>query len=154
MAKAKKKLRWSRPAGDPPLKVSEAYAREAEIKNRIFLATELLEARNNDLENENRKLKSVLQKIIDDDRAATTNGQRIPSLTTAASGDAVNHPGHYTMGGIEVIDAIEAWGLGFNLGNCCKYVARAGKKDPTKTAEDLMKACFYLQREISRASGK
>ena len=27
--------------------------------------------------------------------------------------DTVNHPPHYTLGGVEVIDAIEAWRLGF-----------------------------------------
>lgn len=65
--------------------------------------------------------------------------------------ELVNHPPYY--GGAdnpyEAIKVIEAWVLGFNLGNCVKYVARAGKKDPTKTLEDLKKASWYLQREIS-----
>lgn len=30
--------------------------------------------------------------------------------------NAVNHPAHYNTGNIEVIDAIEDWGLGFSLG--------------------------------------
>lgn len=64
--------------------------------------------------------------------------------------DPVDHPAHYTMGGVEVIDAIEAWGLGFNLGNAVKYLARAGKKDPARTAEDLKKAAWYIRREIAR----
>jgi hypothetical protein len=63
---------------------------------------------------------------------------------------AVDHPAHYTAGGVEVIDAIEAWQLGFHLGNTVKYVARAGKKDPAKTLEDLKKARWYLNREIER----
>ena len=42
--------------------------------------------------------------------------------------DSVAHPRHYTFGGIEVIDAIEAWSLGFHLGNVVKYVARAAHK--------------------------
>ena len=62
--------------------------------------------------------------------------------------DPVNRPSHYTAGGVEVIDAIEAWGLGFALGNAVKYIARAGKKDPSKTIEDLRKARWYLDREI------
>lgn len=66
--------------------------------------------------------------------------------------ESVNHPAHYTAGGIEVIDAIEAWGLGFCLGNTVKYVARAGKKDQAKTLEDLKKARWYLDREIGRLS--
>ena len=49
-----------------------------------------------------------------------------------------------------MIDAIEAWGLGFCLGNAIKYIARAGKKDPAKTLEDLRKARWYLEREIAR----
>lgn len=64
--------------------------------------------------------------------------------------DPVNSPAHYNVGGIEVIDAIEAWGLGFCLGNTVKYVARAGRKDPSKTIEDLEKARWYLDREIER----
>ena len=64
--------------------------------------------------------------------------------------DAVNHPPHYMLGGVEVIDAIEAWDLGFCLGNAVKYIARAGKKDPAKTLEDLKKARWYLDREVAR----
>lgn len=68
----------------------------------------------------------------------------------AGAPDPVNHPAHYTGGGVEVIDAIEAWGLGFHLGNAIKYVARAGKKDPARTVEDLRKARWYIEREIAR----
>jgi hypothetical protein len=70
--------------------------------------------------------------------------------------DAVEHPSHYNMGGIEVIDAIEAWGFGegFNRGNAIKYIARAGRKDPAKEVEDLKKARFYIDAEIRRLEGK
>lgn len=72
----------------------------------------------------------------------------------AARPETVNHPPHYNMGGVEVIDAIEAWGLGFNLGNAVKYIARAGKKGgPEKLLEDLRKARWYLDREIARKEG-
>lgn len=63
--------------------------------------------------------------------------------------DTVNHPSHYTSGNIEVIDAIEDWKLPYHLGNVVKYVARAGKKDPDKTVEDLKKARWYLDRYIT-----
>jgi hypothetical protein len=63
--------------------------------------------------------------------------------------DPVDHPSHYTSGGVEVIDAIEAWDLGFHLGNAVKYIARAGKKDPAKVVEDLKKARWYLDRALS-----
>ena len=46
---------------------------------------------------------------------------------------------------------IEAWGLGFNLGNALKYISRAGRKDPEKTEEDLQKAIWYINRELSKS---
>lgn len=62
--------------------------------------------------------------------------------------EAVDHPAHY--GGAdnpyEAIKVIEAWGLGFNLGNTVKYVARAEHKGAT--IQDLEKARWYLDREI------
>jgi hypothetical protein len=67
--------------------------------------------------------------------------------------DAVNHPSHYTDGKIEVIDYIEDKKLNFNLGNAIKYISRAGKKDKSKEVEDLEKAVFYINREISRLKG-
>lgn len=72
---------------------------------------------------------------------------------TTPTNDPVNHPSHYTSGKIEVIDFIEDKGLGFHLGNAVKYIARAGKKDPSKTAEDLEKAVWYINREIGRLGG-
>lgn len=63
--------------------------------------------------------------------------------------DLVNHPSHYTSGKFEVIDVIEDWNLNFRTGNSVKYIARAGKKDPTKHIQDLEKAAWYLQREIN-----
>lgn len=62
--------------------------------------------------------------------------------------DPVNRPKHYTDGKIEVIDFIEDKKLGFCLGNAIKYIARAGKKDPTKEIEDLKKAKWYVERRI------
>lgn len=62
--------------------------------------------------------------------------------------DAVDHPSHYNAGGVEVIEAIEAWSLNFSLGCVVKYVARAEHKGTQ--LEDLKKACWYLNREIAR----
>lgn len=68
--------------------------------------------------------------------------------------NSVNHPAHY--GGkdnvYEAIKVIEAHGLGFSLGNAVKYILRAGKKGDA--VEDLMKAAFYINREIDRLSVK
>lgn len=65
--------------------------------------------------------------------------------------DTVNHPPHYTQGGVECIDAIraavsqldgyEAW----LTGSCIKYLWRWKLKNGT---EDLQKARFYLNRLI------
>ena len=65
---------------------------------------------------------------------------------------AVDHPKHYNTGRIEVIDAIEDWGLGFGLGNVVKYVARANYKG--KPLEDLKKAQWYLNRAIEKLEPK
>lgn len=62
--------------------------------------------------------------------------------------DPVNHPAHYTAGGIEVIDFLESWNFPFHLANAIKYICRAGRKDKNKTAEDLRKAIWYINRYI------
>ena len=68
----------------------------------------------------------------------------------------VNHPSHY--GGeedpYEAIKVIEAWNLGFHLGNTVKYISRAGKKNPDKELEDLEKAEWYLRRKIEKLKEK
>ena len=61
--------------------------------------------------------------------------------------DPVDNPAHYCEGRTYMpIDVIEDWELGFNLGSCLKYIARAGRKGDA--LEDLKKARFYLDREI------
>jgi hypothetical protein len=62
--------------------------------------------------------------------------------------DVVNHPAHYTAGGIEVIDFIEAKQLGYHLGNVIKYISRVDQKDDP--IENLEKARWYLDREIQK----
>jgi hypothetical protein len=58
-------------------------------------------------------------------------------------------PNHYkTTSGLEAIDVIESFRLGYRLGNAVKYILRAGKKGPAGT--DLAKAIWYLQREIDK----
>ena len=70
-------------------------------------------------------------------------------LSEPKSKEMVNHPSHYqTSSGMEVIDVIEAFGLGFCLGNVVKYVLRCGKKTDDEIQE-LKKAKWYLEREIS-----
>lgn len=72
--------------------------------------------------------------------------------------DIVNHPRHYKGNGIETIDVIEAFDLGFRDGNAIKYILRAGKKASDSSdvkerhaarIEDLKKAQWYIAREIA-----
>lgn len=63
--------------------------------------------------------------------------------------DLVNYPPHYrSANGLEAIDVIEGFGLGFHLGNVVKYILRAGRKDAL--LQDLRKARWYLDRNILR----
>ena len=64
--------------------------------------------------------------------------------------DLVNHPKHYTDGGIETIDFIEAKRLGYHPGNVVKYICRAGKKGTNMGLQDLQKARWYLDRAIEK----
>lgn len=63
--------------------------------------------------------------------------------------DPVNHPPHY--GGednpYEAVKVIEAWDLGFCLGNAVKYIARLRLKGDT--LNDAKKARWYLDRFIA-----
>ena len=66
--------------------------------------------------------------------------------------DNVNHPSHYTDGGIECIEAIEAQLTpeeyrGYLRGNCAKYLWRCNMKGATK--QDLEKCQWYLNRLLT-----
>ena len=61
-----------------------------------------------------------------------------------AFGGSINHPPHYNMGKIEVIDFIEDQQLGFHLGNALKYITKAQHKGDA--IDDLKKAIWYLER--------
>ena len=67
-----------------------------------------------------------------------------------ASVETVNNPDHYKGkdNPYEAIKVIDAWKLGFSLGNAVKYIARAGAKGDK--IEDLKKAIWYLQHEIDK----
>lgn len=73
--------------------------------------------------------------------------------------DMVNHPSHYTSGGVECIDAItsalssyedpvDAW----LVGQVIKYLWRAPLKG--KYEEDIKKAQFYLNRLVEKIDKK
>lgn len=73
---------------------------------------------------------------------------KIPRKRKQPGADMVNSPPHYTSGGIETIDAIQAALTpeefrGFLKGNVMKYTFRERLKGGT---EDLKKAAWYLNR--------
>lgn len=74
------------------------------------------------------------------------------SLKYPNNSDIINRPAHYTSGSIEPIDYIISHAMNFNRGNVIKYITRAGiKGDGLKyEIEDLEKAKWYIEREISR----
>lgn len=91
-------------------------------------------------------MKKYKEKMIGDLAPESRTVPPTPPIMSARS--AVDHPNHYNIGKIEVIDAIEAWELNFSLGNAVKYIARADHKG--KPIEDLQKARWYIDREIER----
>jgi hypothetical protein len=64
----------------------------------------------------------------------------------------INHPDHYTAGGIECIDALRSALVGYSgfagfcAGNAIKHIWRAPHKGTLST--DLEKAVWYLNRLI------
>lgn len=72
-----------------------------------------------------------------------------------AINDMVNHPSHYTQGGIECIDAITAATVGKTgieavcVANVVKYLWRYEEKNGL---EDVKKARWYLERLINELS--
>ena len=79
---------------------------------------------------------------------SVSNNRTTGAVIAPRANDEINHPAHYTAGGIEVIDFLEAWNFPFHLANAIKYICRAGRKDKSKTAEDLRKAIWYINRYI------
>ncbi|MCP1646970.1 DUF3310 domain-containing protein [Pseudomonas nitroreducens] len=67
---------------------------------------------------------------------------------SSETADMVNHPPHYSghPSGVECIQVTER--LSFNLGNAFKYVFRHRAKNGQ---EDLLKAQWYLNRELERS---
>lgn len=85
------------------------------------------------------------------------NGKQIPikqteTIDTNSVDDEINHPQHYTVGKIEVIDYIldkltKQQFEGYCIGNVLKYVSRYRFKGGMS---DLEKARWYLEKLIAR----
>jgi hypothetical protein len=80
--------------------------------------------------------------------------QNIPLFTNHEQSEKLNaiKPDYYrrTIKGVEidVIDIIQAWGIGFLLGNALKYILRAGQKQGNSKDQDLGKAQENINREV------
>jgi hypothetical protein len=85
----------------------------------------------------------------------TEQMQRVNELTdycvNTEDRSVIEHPSHYTIGGIETWDFIEAKRLNYNLGSVVKYISRADYKG--HDIQDLKKARQFLDREIARREG-
>ena len=81
-------------------------------------------------------------------RWARVKSEIVPPASVPADDDPINHPTHYTAhpSGIECIQITEH--MGFNLGNALKYIWRCDLKHDA--VEDLGKAMWYIQREITK----
>ena len=124
------------------LSEEELYLKEKLEKNTVYGSA----GRPNNLLTTDGELKQWQKDIME--KNSIMSKEEIQAFLKPKN-DPVNHPSHYTDGKIEVIDFIEDKKLGFHLGNAVKYIARAGKKDPAKTVEDLEKAIWYIKRYIA-----
>lgn len=115
------------------LDVSQGYASALLSKARQELAHELAR--------DEKPVWTVVEDIAD---VAST----IVDVEGEYVDDVINHPSHYKIGGIEVIDFIEAKGFNYRIGNVVKYLSRAGHKGDY--LENLRKAQWYLEREIEK----
>lgn len=93
--------------------------------------------------------------VIEDDEMENAIDDKGKSENASQNGaDRVNHPSHYTQGGVECIEGIKA-ALGdefpaYCQGNVLKYVWRWRHKGGV---EDLRKAQVYLGWMIEAAEG-
>ena len=92
------------------------------------------------------KKKEEMSAIPDVEEVAQKIDEMIESLP-----DNINHPAHYTIGKIEVIDYLQdkmppELFEGFCVGNALKYISRYRYKGGL---EDMKKAQWYLNRIIS-----
>lgn len=140
---------------------------EAEDVNRVNVLDAMAESKTKALTEDSVQTKSIddkIDKAIDARLSASEekmkadveNMNAIRKELANNQDDKVSHPSHYTwlkgLCGIEVIDITRH--MDFDLGNCVKYLLRAGHKkeegytDKEKALEDLKKAAWYLNDKI------
>lgn len=103
--------------------------------------------------------KEQLEKALQTELATTVGIKPKPDTLCPANAehDPVNHPSHYTQGGVECKDAIRAAVTGlagyeaFLTGNAIKYLWRWKRKNG---AEDLRKAAFWIRELIDKTEAR
>lgn len=108
----------------------------------------------NECHNALYRLVHIAHKLIPLPKSIASNPDDDSSADLIEQADNdVDHPNHY--GGkddpFEAIKVIEAWGLGFNLGNTVKYIRRHKYKGGR---QDLEKALWYLSREVDQSPSR
>lgn len=82
-------------------------------------------------------------------KCKTSNCQAIYDLNASgfclACASTPSKPSHYQGKGMQAIDVIEAFKLGYNLSSVLKYILRADRKGERNS--DLDKAINFLWRE-------
>jgi len=126
-----------------PIEIANHYQIPAKFVSQILWAWRKKNAGVVPVKYVHEVTKAEVQEHVKEQHEAVTE-----RMTADEGVDMVNHPPHYTVGGIETIDFIEAKQFSYNLGNVVKYITRADHKG--NHLEDLMKARWYLDREITR----
>lgn len=99
---------------------------------------------------DNKMLDKIYGWYKDLDQATCENAE-VNCCNKEPNADMVNHPAHYTQGGIECIDCIKSATVGkvgieaFCVGNTIKYLFRYEEKNGI---EDVKKARWYIDRLI------
>lgn len=85
------------------------------------------------------------------------NGLAMMEEMLRTENDLVNHPRHYTKGGVECIDALDAATVGkppdeaICVANVIKYLWRYEEKEPLRS---LQSARWYLDRLIGKVKNR
>lgn len=118
------------------------------VNDRNSITTNVEQKSGNDLLNEALRIHGPCGSLPE--QATSSENER------AVAHDNVNHPAHYTAGGIECIDCIESMiapiknpTYAFLTGQSLKYLARYTVKNGV---EDLKKARWYLDRLIGKVA--
>ena len=118
------------------------------VNDRNSITTNVEQKSGNDLLNEALRIHGLRSRLPE--QATSSDNER------AVVHDSVNHPAHYTAGGIECIDCIESMiapiknpTYAFLTGQSLKYLARYTMKNGV---EDLKKARWYLDRLIGKVA--